>query len=90
MHQMDTDLLRYHNLESILSAKYHSMDILCGCHLLAPHIRGAGNMTPQCAKKVVSNTPGVVDFGIGLVIVVLNLPNGQELFFWEIQITEGL
>ena len=31
-----------------------------------------------------------VDFAIGLVIFVLNLPNGQELFFEEIQITEGL
>ena len=33
----------------------------------------------QCAKKVVSNSPGLVDFVIGLV-----------LFFGEIQITEGL
>ena len=34
--------------------------------------------------------PRQVDFGIGLVIFVLNLPNGQVLFFGEIQITEGL
>ena len=44
----------------------------------------------QHAKKVVSDSPGQVDFAIGLVIFVLNLPNGQVLFFWEIQITEGL
>ena len=31
-----------------------------------------------------------MDFAIQLVIFVLNLPDGQELFFWEIQITEGL
>jgi len=31
-----------------------------------------------------------VDFAFGLVIFVLNLPDGQVLFFWEIQITEGL
>ena len=37
-----------------------------------------------------SNSLGLVDFAIGLVIFVLNLPNGQVLFFWEIQITEGL
>ena len=37
-----------------------------------------------------SNSPGLVDFAIGLVIFVLNLPDGQVLFFWEIQITEGL
>ena len=35
----------------------------------------------QRAKKVVSDSPGQVDFAIGLVIFVLNLPNGQLLFF---------
>ena len=44
----------------------------------------------QCAKKVMSDSPGLVDFAFGLVIFVLNLPDGQVLFFWEIQITEGL
>ena len=45
----------------------------------------------QCAKKVVSNSPGLVDFAVRLVIFVPNLPDGQVLFFWgEIQITEGL
>ena len=35
--------------------------------------------------------PGIVDFAIGLVIFVLNLPKGQVLFFGgEIQIAEGL
>ena len=36
----------------------------------------------QRAKKVVSGSPGLVDFSIGLVIFVLNLPNGQGLFFF--------
>ena len=44
----------------------------------------------QSAKKVVSNSPGLVNFAIGLVIFVLNLPDGQVLFFGENQITEGL
>ena len=44
----------------------------------------------QCAKKVVSDSPGHVDFAIGLVIFVLNLLDRQVLFFGEIQITEGL
>ena len=44
----------------------------------------------QCAKKVMSDSPGLVDFAFGLVIFVLNLPDGQVLFFGEIQITEGL
>ena len=44
----------------------------------------------QRAKKVVSNSPRLVEFAIGLVIFVLNLPDGQVLFWGEIQITEGL
>ena len=43
-----------------------------------------------CVKKVVSDSPGLVDFAMELVIFVLNLLNGQVLFFEEIQITEGL
>ena len=35
----------------------------------------------QCAKKVVSSSPGLVDFTIGLVIFVLYLSDGQVLFF---------
>ena len=33
---------------------------------------------PQHAKKVVSDSPGLVDFAIGFVIFVLNLPDGQS------------
>ena len=44
----------------------------------------------QRAKKVVSDSPGLVDFATGPVIFVLNLPDGQVLFVGEIQITEGL
>ena len=44
----------------------------------------------QGAKKVVSDSPGLVDFAIGLAIFVLNLPDGQGLFFGEIQIIQGL
>ena len=44
----------------------------------------------QRAKKVVSDSLGLVDFTVVLVIFVLNLPDRQVLFFREIQITEGL
>ena len=44
----------------------------------------------QRAKKVVSDSTGLVDFATGPVIFVLNLPDGQVLFVGEIQITEGL
>ena len=37
--------------------------------------------TDQRAKKVVSNSPGLVDFAIGLVNSVFNLPDGQVIFF---------
>jgi len=42
----------------------------------------------QRGKKVMSDSTGLVDLAIGLVIFVLNLCDGQVLFFWEIQITE--
>ena len=44
----------------------------------------------QHAKTVVSDSSRLVDFAIGLVILVLNLPNRQVLFSRQIQITEGL
>ena len=37
----------------------------------------------QRAKKVVSDSPGLVDFAIGLVNSVFNLPEGQLMFFEE-------
>ena len=44
-------------------------------------------MVWQCAKKVVSDSPGLVDFAIGLVDFaiglvnfVFNLPDGQVMF----------
>ena len=35
----------------------------------------------QRAKKVVSDSPGLEDFSIGLVNSVFNLPDGQVMFF---------
>ena len=56
-----------------------------------PIIQVANHMhKQQCAKKVVSDSPGLLDFALGLVIFVLNLPDGQVLFWGKIQITEGL
>lgn len=50
----------------------------------------AGSFTEQkgVAKKVMSDSPGMVSFGIGLVNFVLNLPDGLVKFFGMIQITE--
>ena len=44
----------------------------------------------QRANKVVSDSPGLVDFAIGLVTTVLNLPNGQAEIFQRIKITKVL
>ena len=38
---------------------------------------------PQRAKKVVSDSPGLVDFAIGLENSILYLPDGQVKFFEE-------
>ena len=35
----------------------------------------------ECAKKVMPDSPGLVDFTIGLVNSVFNLPEGQVTFF---------
>ena len=42
-------------------------------------------MHNQRVKKVVSDSPGLLDFAIGLVNSVLNLPNGQVKFFVKFQ-----
>ena len=39
----------------------------------------------QRAKTVVSDSPGLVDFAIGLVNSVFNLPDGQVMFYEEFE-----
>ena len=39
----------------------------------------------QRAKKVLSDSPGLVDFGIGLVNSVFNLPDGQVMLYEEFE-----
>ena len=46
--------------------------------------------TQQHAKKVMFNSPGLVDFVVRLVIFVLNLPDGQVLFWGKFKLIEGL
>ena len=43
------------------------------------------NWVRQRAKKVLSDSPGLVDFAIGLVNSVFNLPDGQVRFFEEFE-----
>ena len=44
-----------------------------------------GSESEQCAKKVVSNSPGLVDFAIGLVNPAFNLPDRQVMFYEEFE-----
>ena len=41
------------------------------------------------AKKVVSDSPGLVDFAIGLVNSVLNFPDGQVKYFEEFNLQKN-
>ena len=45
----------------------------------------AGNNNVPRAKKVVSDSPGLVDFAIGLVNSVFSLPDGQVKLFEEFE-----
>ena len=40
----------------------------------------------QRAKKVMSDSPGLVDFAIALVDSDHHLPDGQVKFFWELKL----
>ena len=41
------------------------------------------SFSTQRAKKVVSGNPGLMDFAMGLVNSVFNLPDGQVMSFEE-------
>ena len=49
-------------------------------------------LQPQRSWKDVFDSPGLVDFAIGVYLVnsVPNLPEGKVQFFGEIQLKEGL
>ena len=42
-----------------------------------------------CAEKVVSDSPGLLDFAIGLVNSVLNLPDWQVNYFEEFNLQKN-
>ena len=63
------------------SLKYQGLDIQ-GPVVRRPIIANL-DFNLHRAKKVVSDSPGLVDIAIGLVNSVLNLPNVQVKFFWN-------
>ena len=60
-------------------AKSNKMDAFKSSIAPTPYIAG------QRAKKVLSDSPGLVDFAIGLVNSVFNLPDGQVMFYEEFE-----
>ena len=48
-------------------------------------LKGVVHLVSTGAKKVVSDIPRLVDFAIGLVNSVFNLPEGQVRFFEEFE-----
>ena len=60
---------------------YISLPSLCNNDVKLPYF----TFCWQCAKKVVSHSPGLVDFAIGSVSSVFKLPDGQLEFFGEIK-----
>ena len=59
--------------------------------LIGGHKPGVHGLSPtkwgihRHAKKVMSDSPGLVDFAIGLVNSVFNLPNRQVMFFGQFE-----
>ena len=49
----------------------------------------AWNFHYQRAKKVLSDSPGLADFAIGLVNSVINLPDRQVTFFEEFKLQKN-
>ena len=47
------------------------------------------NKGKQCAKKVASDSPGLVDFAIRIVNSVLNLPDGQVKYVEEFNLQKN-
>ena len=63
--------LEYKNNNNYYNNDNNSNNIIC--------------MYIQRAKKVMSDSLGLVDFAIGLVNSVFNLPDGQVMFFEEFE-----
>ena len=79
--------------------KYHTNSLLPGFTYVSNGCTGITNVhlqkqfgiflqrfsATQRAKKIVSDSPGLVDFAIGLMNSVFNLRNRQVMFFEEFE-----
>ena len=93
--QMNEILVQGCQKYTAASENHHLLDwLFCLAFLYGWHFLNKISLdrplTLQCAKKVVSDSPGLVDFAIGLENSVLNLPDGQAKIFRRIKITKVL
>ena len=68
---------------------YHGRTVLCVCQKKSRCFRMIStkiSFISQRAMKVVSDSPWLVDFAVGLVNSVLNLPDGQARFLGEFKL----
>ena len=70
--------LGFQENQSFLHIMLRNYQFMCTAQACGKH--------KQCAKKVVSDSLGLVDFAIGLVNSVRNLPDGQVKFFEEFKL----
>ena len=66
--------------EEMLKTTFDVVQTSPSCNIVPRGVQKKWNML-QRAKKVVSDSPGLVDFVIGVVNSVFNLPDGQVMFF---------
>lgn len=64
------------------------VDLLC--YIFLGLLAGSFTERKGVAEEGMSDSAGMVSFGIGVVNFVLNLPDGLVKFFGMIQITEEL
>ena len=57
------------------------------CEFLKSHL--FFNSFPKRAKNVVSDSPGLIDFAVGLVNSILNLPDGRVFFSGEFKLPKN-
>ena len=76
-------MLRRSLLVGLQMAPQKMTSAITSLHMARYYMLYLLHLRVQRAKKVVSDSLGLVDFAIGLVNSVINLPDGQVKFFEE-------
>ena len=81
LHEHDSLMLGFMQLAPSNEGLLPSNRLIRMCRQMGVHFHNRTDF--QHAKKVVSYSPGLEDFAIGLMNSVFNLPDGQVMFFEE-------